>query len=141
MQSKFRPDGTILSVAGNIQWSELHNWSGSLYFGRLAVRRGDFETVEQAPAESEGTFIFITLPPDPHRRRYANVPYPHPDYFQARGAVGVLSDGMSSRLFTEVREKRGLCYTVYASYHTSGIAGGVFCYAGTTPSGRRRRWM
>ncbi len=39
---------------------------------------------------------------------------------------------MSSRLFTEVREKRGLCYTVYASYHTLLDRASVLCYAGTT---------
>jgi predicted Zn-dependent peptidase len=49
-----------------------------------------------------------------------------------RGAVGVLSDGMSSRLFTEVREKRGLVYTVYASCHSLLDRGSVFAYAGTT---------
>jgi predicted Zn-dependent peptidase len=63
---------------------------------------------------------------------YPSVPYPHPDYFQARGAVGVLSDGMSSRLFTEVRENRGLCYTVQASCHSLRDRGSVICYAGTT---------
>jgi predicted Zn-dependent peptidase len=31
-----------------------------------------------------------------------------------------------------VREKRGLCYTVYASYHTLKDRGAVLCYAGTT---------
>jgi predicted Zn-dependent peptidase len=35
-------------------------------------------------------------------------------------------------LFTEVREKRGLCYTVYASYHTHRDRASVMCYAGTT---------
>ncbi len=50
--------------------------------------------------------------------RIPTIPYKHPDYFQAWAAVGVLSSGSSSRLFTEVREKRGLCYTVYASLHT-----------------------
>ena len=39
---------------------------------------------------------------------------------------------MSSRLFTEVRERRGLCYSVYASYHTLLDRAGVFCYAGTS---------
>ena len=39
---------------------------------------------------------------------------------------------MSSRLFTEVREKRGLCYTVYAVCHSLRNRGGVFGYAGTT---------
>ena len=63
---------------------------------------------------------------------YGSVPYRHADYFQAWGAVGVLSGGMSARLFTEVREKRGLCYTVHASYHTLLDRGAVFCYAGTS---------
>ena len=63
---------------------------------------------------------------------YDSVPYRHPDYFQAWGAVGVLSGGMSSRLFTEVREKRGLCYSVYASYHTLRDRASVLCYAGTS---------
>jgi predicted Zn-dependent peptidase len=40
---------------------------------------------------------------------------------------------MSSRLFQEVREKRGLAYSVY-SYHSMYAEAGVFCaYAGTTP--------
>ena len=39
---------------------------------------------------------------------------------------------MSSRLFTEVRENRGLCYTVYASYHSRRDEGRVLCYAGTS---------
>ena len=34
------------------------------------------------------------------------------DYYNARVAVSVFSGGMSARLFTEVREKRGLCYAV-----------------------------
>ena len=54
---------------------------------------------------------------------YPSVPYRHPDYFQAWGAVGALGGGMSSRLFTEVRERRGLCYSVYASYHTLARSG------------------
>ena len=54
--------------------------------------------------------------------------------------MGVLSGGMSSRLFTEVREKRGLCYSVYASHHSLKDRGSVMCYAGTTHSAPRRRW-
>ena len=63
---------------------------------------------------------------------FDSLPYRHPDYFQAWGAIGVLSGGMSSRLFTEVREKRGLCYSVYATMHTLRDRGSVLCYAGTS---------
>ena len=71
---------------------------------------------------------------------YRSVPYRHPDYFQAWGAVGVLSGGMSARLFTEVREKRGLCYSVHASYHTL-LDRGRACSAtpAPRPSGPRKR--
>ncbi len=55
------------------------------------------------------------------------------EYYNARVAVSVLSGGMSARLFTEVREKRGLCYAIGASYHTLKEAAGIMCYAGTTP--------
>ncbi len=75
------------------------------------------------PTESSQTHIGVALDA---------VPYSHPDYFQIRGAVGALSDGMSSRLFTEVREKRGLVYTVYAMCHSLKDRGGILAYAGTT---------
>jgi predicted Zn-dependent peptidase len=55
------------------------------------------------------------------------------DYYNAVAAVTVLSGGMSGRLFTEVREKRGLCYAVGARYHTLKQFAGISCYAGTTP--------
>lgn len=55
------------------------------------------------------------------------------DYYNARVAVSVLSGGMSARLFTEVREKRGLCYAIGARHHTLKDAAGIACYAGTTP--------
>ncbi len=54
-------------------------------------------------------------------------------YYDTRAAVSVLSGGMSSRLFTEVREKRGLCYAIGARYHSLKEAAGISCYAGTTP--------
>jgi predicted Zn-dependent peptidase len=39
---------------------------------------------------------------------------------------------MSSRLFTEVRERRGLCYSVYATLHSLRDQAQVLCYAGTS---------
>lgn len=125
----YRPLGTILGVAGRFDWEELKEVVGDLL--------GDWESGEamevvggarsprhdHLPYDSNQTQIGISYP---------SVPYRHPDYFRAWGAVGVLSGGSSSRLFTEVRERRGLCYSVYASYTTLLDAGGVFCYAGTS---------
>jgi len=55
------------------------------------------------------------------------------DYYNIMAAVSILGGGMSSRLFTEVREKRGLCYAVGARYNTLCDRAGIGCYAGTTP--------
>lgn len=54
-------------------------------------------------------------------------------YYPCRVAEMVLSGGMGSRLFTEVREKRGLVYSVSASYRANSRAAGLFVYAGTSP--------
>jgi len=40
--------------------------------------------------------------------------YGHADYYTAQILAGALGGGMSSRLFQEVRERRGLCYAIYA---------------------------
>jgi predicted Zn-dependent peptidase len=125
----FRPRGTILSVAGNVDWVALRDAVGRLF--------GDWEGTAEEP---------LRLTPPPARRAhltkeveqtqiaaaYASVPVGDPDYYAALGAVNVLSGGMSSRLFTEVREKRGLCYAVWASYQTFKDRASVLCYAGTT---------
>ena len=62
---------------------------------------------------------------------YDSVSPTHQGYYQACLAVAVLSGGMSGRLFTEVREKRGLCYHVAARHHVLKGRGTVLCYAGT----------
>jgi len=46
--------------------------------------------------------------------------YRHADYFTAQICAGALGGGMSSRLFQEVRERRGLCYAIYA--FSSGLS-------------------
>jgi predicted Zn-dependent peptidase len=52
-------------------------------------------------------------------------PYRHPDYFAAQILAGALGGGMSSRLFQEVRERRGLCYAIYA-FSTGLTDSGMF---------------
>jgi predicted Zn-dependent peptidase len=57
-----------------------------------------------------------------------------PDRFAFGIVNAALGGGMSSRLFQEIREKRGLAYSVY-SYHTMYTEAGLFSvYAGTTPA-------
>jgi len=65
---------------------------------------------------------------------FEGVPYSSPDFHTAQILAATLGGGMSSRLFQEVREKRGLCYSIYA-FHWSFSDTGVFgVYAATGPS-------
>ena len=123
------PNKAILAVAGNLDWPRLRDQVGEL-FGDWPIV--DLPDITSTPAErgnhhieheSKQTHIGVAFP---------TVPYSHRDYFQARGAVGVLSDGMSSRLFTEVREKRSLCYTVYATLNSLKDEASIISYAGTS---------
>lgn len=125
----YRPNGLIIACAGKLDWESLKSHVGRLF--------GDWErkpepVISLEPAkhgldhiahDSEQTHIAIAYP---------GVAYSHDDYYLHRGAIGVLSGGMSSRLFTEVREKRGLCYSVFASCNTLKDKGAVLCYSGTT---------
>src|SRR5205823_8401557 len=63
---------------------------------------------------------------------YPSVTIDSPDYYQARAATAILGGYASARLFTEVREKRGLCYSVYAGYEAQRDRAAVLCYAGTS---------
>jgi predicted Zn-dependent peptidase len=123
-----RSGQTIISVAGNISWPHLRDEVGRL-FGEMtpgepalvsaaSPRHGS----EHISFESQQTHICLAFP---------SVAYRDADYFRARGAVGVMSDGMSSRLFNEVREKRGLCYSVFATLHSLRDRACILCYAGT----------
>ena len=64
-----------------------------------------------------------------------------PDYFVAQIYVTALGGGMSSRLFQEAREKRGLCYSIYAFSNGFQDGGFIGIYAGTGEerSGRNLR--
>jgi len=129
VRRQFQPHGTILGVAGRVEWQPLKDLVGRLFAdwrpanGAALVERPAQGGYLHIPYDSAQTHMGIA---------YASVPYRHEDYFRAWGAAGALGGGMSSRLFTEVRERRGLCYSVYASYHTLLDFAGVFCYAGSS---------
>ena len=54
------------------------------------------------------------------------------DIYTAQIYATALGGGMSSRLFQEVREKRGLCYSIYASAGAFADSGMMTVYAGTS---------
>lgn len=126
--SRFRANGAILSVAGAVDWPRLKeqverlfgDWPGGAV---PAAAPGQFAPQSgHIGKDTQQTQIALAFP---------SAAFDHPDYYAARGAVGVLSGGMSARLFTEVREKRGLCYSVYASHDIVKGRGTVIGYAGT----------
>jgi predicted Zn-dependent peptidase len=57
-------------------------------------------------------------------------PLVHPDRYAIQVLATVLGTGMSSRLFTEVRERRGLAYYVFAANHSYTDAGSLYSQAG-----------
>ena len=126
-----RPNGTILSVAGNIDWNALRDRVGRLF--------GDWHGGEEpviTPGTPDGRGHYTHLDKETTQTQigiaYESVPFGHPEYYNALGAVNVLDGGMSARLFTEVREKHGLCYSISASYQTYKDRASILCYAGTT---------
>lgn len=65
---------------------------------------------------------------------YLGVPVGHPDWEALRVLVTVLGSGLSSRLFVEVRERRGLAYSVGAGFPTLRGPAAVTLVAGVDPA-------
>lgn len=125
------PRKSILSVAGNFDWDEFCQNAESLFGGwsrqdttplTLSAPAGGINHIQKDSAQTHIAFA------------YKSVPVSHPQFYAARMAEMILSGGMSSRLFTEVREKRGLVYHVSAQYLSLKEHAGMFVYAGTVPA-------
>ena len=130
LERGYRPNGTILGIAGNLDLNATRDLVEKLFCDWESAEEPQVEDKPSGPQwdhlqqETAQTQIGIS---------YESVPYNDPEYYRAAAAIGVLSGGMSARLFTEVREKRGLCYAVHAGYHTLRDRASIVCYAGTTP--------
>lgn len=125
----FRPEGTILGIAGNVDSRQIIEIVSQL-FGDWP--RGTEPEIETSPAGPHRDHIELESTQTQIGLAYPSVSVNDPDYYTAWASVSVLSGGSSSRLFTEVREKRGLCYAVYATLGSLKDSGHVLCYAGTT---------
>jgi predicted Zn-dependent peptidase len=128
---RYRPGGSILAVAGRFEWSALLD----------TIRRSFGGWEGQGPVPSppkvEERPRYRHIQQDTNQEQigaiYPSVQLGHPHYYDMRMAIRVLSGGMGARLFTEVREKRGLCYAVSASPSAIKGYGSIVAYAGTTP--------
>ena len=129
-RSTYRPDGAILGVAGAFDWDAVRDEVGRLFSDWDAGQPAPVVERPTGPArshieqETQQTQIALAFP---------TVPVNHPDYYRARASAAILGGYTSARLFTEVREKRGLCYSVFASYDAFKDRAAVICYAGTAP--------
>jgi predicted Zn-dependent peptidase len=59
--------------------------------------------------------------------------YRSPDIYTAQIYATALGGGMSSRLFQELRERRGLCYSIFSQASAYSDSGMMTIYAGTSP--------
>jgi len=130
IEDKFNLSQTIFSVAGKYDFDAVCHQMERLFESELkeggesaalGTRAGKYTHID-----NDGEQVHIGLMTE-------TVKPTDDDYYNARVAISVLSGGMSARLFTEVREKRGLCYAIGARYHGLKEAAGVMCYAGTMP--------
>ncbi len=129
-EAHFRPDGAILGVAGALEWSVVLETVERLF--------GDWESrpepeIVEGPVGPKRGHIAQETQQTQIALAYPTVTVDDPDYYLARAATAILGGYSSARLFTEVREKRGLCYSVQASYEAQRERAAVICYAGTAP--------
>jgi len=128
-RSKSVPDGSVLGFAGRFDWPHLRD-QVEKWVGDWQGQQPDPESQKSAVrgyqhVNAQSAQVHIGL-------AYDAVAEPNPNSILQRVAMSVLSGGMSGRLFTEVREKRGLCYSVFAGYGGQKRYGAVLSYAGTT---------
>src|SRR5437660_4540773 len=126
----YKPARMVIGIAGRLD--------GDV---RADVERlfGDLE-----PAETGEPAPVILTNPEAHRVKVhtkqsdqahliigvPSYPLQHPDRFVLQILATVLGGGMSSRLFTEVRERRGLAYYVFGINHSYTDAGSLYSQAG-----------
>ncbi|MEI6240303.1 MAG: pitrilysin family protein [Planctomycetia bacterium] len=124
-----RPAGTIIAIAGRIDWPD--------FVRRMSVLVGDWQAgaapvihpgsrgprFRHVPHESQQTHIAMA---------WSAPPYRCDESYEATAALAILGGGSSARLFTEVRERRGLCYSVSAGYQTLRDHAAAVCYSGTS---------
>lgn len=128
-KSRFVPGGSVLAFAGKFDWEQLKarvesllgDWKGTRE--ELVPDNRQLRGYTHVNAKTAQVHIGIA---------YDAIPEPHEDSILQQSAAALLSGGMSGRLFTEVREKRGLCYAVYAAYASHKRIGAMLAYAGTT---------
>ncbi len=138
-KKKYKPSDLVVAVAGNIKHKQV------VAMVEEALSRDNFLDVSGTPNIRPNTPI-KRGPQTPVGLMYRKTEQAHMLYGmegvaradERRFAMGVLSaalgGGMSSRLFQEIREKRGLAYSVYAYSQQFAGSGTLGFYAGCNPT-------
>jgi len=126
----YHPERMILSAAGGIDHDEIIRLAEAS-FGTLPMR---------AAPENFGKAKFVggefrkekSLEQAHVALAFESPSYRDDDIYTAQIYSVALGGGMSSRLFQEIREKRGLCYTIFAQAGAFSDTGMITIYAGTS---------
>ena len=131
LSRNYRGPDMVIAAAGAVEHGEVvaeaerhfAQFNGPAAPAPLPARFGGGERLQARDLEQ--VHIAVALEGLPQR---------HPDLYSLQVFTNILGGGMSSRLFQEVREARGLCYAIYA-YHAPYSDTGMFgLYAGTDAS-------
>ena len=133
--TRYRPEELVVAVAGNVVHDEVVKLVEDLLGDLGRPGRGALPRTPP-PGPRTGTVHVRRRPTEQAHVAVAGAGIDvHDDRRPAlRLASTALGEGMSSRLFQEIREERGLAYTVYSFLGSFTDAGMVGAYVGTTPA-------
>lgn len=129
VKERYGPAQMILSAAGDVDHAALVETATAL-FGHLPNR----DSAPETPAQFDGGEKRVEK--DLEQAHFA-LCFDGPGYrddaiYSSQVLASTLGGGMSSRLFQEIREKRGLCYTIFAQAGAFSDGGTTTIYAGTS---------
>jgi predicted Zn-dependent peptidase len=123
-------DRTVVAAAGQIDHQQLVT-AAAEKFGRLEPSG---EARRSAPAYAGGSATAVRPLDQVHQVLAFEAPgYLNDDIYAVKLLASILGGGMSSRLFQEARERRGLCYSTFAFASAFADTGLLQIYAATAP--------
>jgi len=127
----YRPATTVVAAAGPLDHDAVVEGVGSLF----ATGARGIKPTRVEPDVPLEPLVVVNRPIEQAHVSFGwrGLRHDDPDRYAFYVANHVLGGGMSSRLFQEIREERGLVYTVYSSMSSYSDAGLISIYAGTAP--------
>ena len=128
--SRYRPQDIVIAAAGNVHHEELVSFLAPL-FSELSSQWHPESVKVFPPAAKKVSLIERDMEQVLVCLGTRSLRYDHPDRYALFLLTTILGGGMSSRLFQEVREKKGLAYSVYSFLISHADSGALVVYAGT----------